>query len=539
MKKDELKGKIKQLPGQLKSLWREPPKGRYLTIKEALCFGGSALGVSFIVNMIAMALTATSIPEIYGIGVMHGPIIVVASSVLGLIIHPLFGKLLQNTNTKWGRYKPYILFVAPIISAFGIAATWLPQNLNEQSMTIFAYVTCIPSLILWNIWYNTFNMMPAVVTPNQQERSDIWAPVGLVIGFAPTVLNFIKGYIRDYFLNQGREYLAFRYMGLISVVLGLLFTLLLIRVKERLIVTSQNNEKVGLFEGLKMVMKNKPLMILTVAMVLGSLREVIGIDFEMLAKLRYATTIGEGLKLNSSLGLIIGFAATPNMILLPLLTRKFNNKTITMGWTALNAIGYGVLAIIGVQNLPQGPVSAGVLTTLRFIALFNAWGSLLPLMLSEIYDAQQLLTGKRLEGFIQTFAYTFVGLCSNIGILALGFVKKSMGYEPKNYFNVETVSDELMNNAIRYFNFALIVSAVSAALMCFVMIFYKLNKKEHARIVEELEKISAAESAATDEAPVSEMDFTHCYETELPSNAVFSEGGACADGGADDEKPTA
>ena len=31
---------------------------------------------------------------------------------------------------------------------------------------------------MWNLFQNTFYMMPGVITPNQQERTDIWSPIG-------------------------------------------------------------------------------------------------------------------------------------------------------------------------------------------------------------------------------------------------------------------------------------------------------------------------------------------------------------------------
>lgn len=481
------KFEIKPLLSKVKGMWSTPLEGRYLNLKEVLSFGGAALGVSFIVNIINSLITATQISEVYQIGVMHGPIICLAASVLGLIIQPFYGKLLQNTNTRFGRYKPYLIFIAPVISLCAILATWQPQNLTEPARMIYAYCVCVPTLVLWNLWNNTFNMMPAVITPNQQERTDIWAPIGLVIGFAPTLMNFIKGFIRSYFLSIGKEYLAYRYMGFLSVAVGLIFVSLIFRVKERIIVTNENNkEKVGLLEGLKMVAHNKPLIIFSLALILGCMRSTVEVDAEIMGKLRYATTVEDGLKVFSSLTLLTGFAATPNMILLPLYTRKFNNKTIIMCWLGCNAIGYAVLGLVGVQNIPQGTVSAVVITALRFVALFNAIGSLQPLMLSEIYDYQQYKTGKRLEGFIQTFAYALVLVFTNLANVIMAYVKQGMGYEPKNYFNTSVVSDELMDVAVNYFNLALIVSASSAVLMLITMIFYNLSKKDHKRIMEEL-----------------------------------------------------
>ena len=272
-----------------------------------------------------------------------------------------------------------------------------------------------------------------------------------------------------------------------------MLVMLLVKVKERVIATNSNNESVGVLEGLKMVLKNKHLLIFTLALILGCMRSTIEIDAQIMGKLRYASDIETGLTVFSSLTLITGFAVTPNMILLPLLTRKFNNRTIVMFWAFVNFLGYIILAIVGVQNIPQGTVSAVVLTLLRYIALFNGITSLQPLMLSEISDYQQVMTGKRLEGFVQMFAYTLVLVFTNIGYVVMAYVKQAMGYQPANYFNVSTVSDELMNTAINYYNLAFYVSAISAALMCLTMLFYKLDKKKHAEIVEQLRKLSLAE----------------------------------------------
>ncbi|MEG2456976.1 MAG: MFS transporter, partial [Clostridia bacterium] len=256
---------MKNLLKKIKSMWSTPLDGRYLTFKEILAFGGSSLGYSFIINIIWAVITVSQISEIYQISVLHGPIIFVIASVIGLIAQPVFGKVLQRTKTRIGKYKPFILILAPLISVCAIAFTWLPQNLTETNKLIYVYCTSIPTLVMWNLFNNTFQMLPAVITPNQQERTDVWSPIGLIVGFAPTVINVIKGWVIGYFTRQGNAYLAYRYMGLISIVFGLALVLLILKVRERVYVTEEEskNEKVGLFEGLKLVMKNKPLMVLS------------------------------------------------------------------------------------------------------------------------------------------------------------------------------------------------------------------------------------------------------------------------------------
>lgn len=499
--KFSLKEFFQTLPAKIKVFWKNPPKGRYLNLKEILCFGGSAFGMSTLVTVVSGLITATQIPTIYNFNVIHGAWIYLIASVLGLIIQPFFSKLLQNTNTKFGRYKPFVLVMAPILAVFAILATWQPQYALEKQRIIYAYCTCIPTLIMWNLFQNTYYLLPGVITPNQQERTDIWAPIGLVIGFSPTIMGVVGNLLKAYFTNKGMEYMAYRYLGFIYAAVGLALILCLFLVKERIINTNSNQEKVGLFEGMRMVVKNKPLMVLTLALILGCCRTVVEVDAEYIGRLRYASDIPTGQTIFATLTMVTGFAVTPNMILLPLFTRKFNNRTIMMFWAACNVVGYLVLGCVGIANIPQGIWSILIITTLRFISLFNALASLQPLMLAQLSDYQQLKTGKRLEGFIQSFLYVLVLVFTNVGILVMAYIKDAMGYQSANFVGrdgaIPTPTQEQIDNALNYFDIAFIVSAVSAALMLITMLFYKLGKKEHAEIVAALEAKSRQEGQYT------------------------------------------
>lgn len=65
-----------------------------------------------------------------------------------------------------------------------------------------------------------------------------------------------------------------------------------------------------------------------------------------------------------------------------------------------------------------------------------------------------------------------------------------MGFNPNNYEivkgNDNVLSEELVNIADRYANIAIWISVVSGALMLIFLFFYDLDKKKHAKIVEEL-----------------------------------------------------
>lgn len=484
--------KAAALGNNLKRFWKEPPKGRFLNLQEILRFGVSSLGISFIANLVSMYVTVSQIPLLYNLGssgTLHATIMYLVASVLALIITPVYGRMIQRTKTKFGRYKPYILFLAPAVAVLGAFAIWSPQNLNQTQRIIYVYMICTPTLLLWNLWYNSFNMFPGVITPNQQERADIWAPIGLVIGFAPTIMNALKGVFVKWGGNG--DVGAARIYAIFCGVVGVALTIALIGVKERVYVTpeEEKKEKVSTIEGLKLIVKNKPLMIFSLALCLGCLKNTIDLSWEVIARVKYATDMASAAAIFGGLSLVVGFAATPNMILLPWMTRKFNNRTILIFWQACNLSANLICALIGLQNFPQGSWSPYVITIIRFVSMFNCLGSLQPLVLSEIGDLQQAKSGYRLEGFIQTFAYQLPLVVSQAAALIPAAIQSKMGFNPYNYQVTDTVTTatpELIKIAENYGNVALWLSVVSSALMLICLLFYNLNKKKHAEIVAQL-----------------------------------------------------
>ncbi len=484
---------IQHLISSLKSGWNHPPEGRYLTMKEMAAYGFGGLGVSFITNVITAVITATQVPYIYEIDVIHGTIIFSIVSVINLILQPFYGKLLQNTKTKWGRYKPYVIGLAPLVSFFTVLATWLPQADSITFRVIYAYCTCIPSLILLSIWSNTFYMIPAAMTPVSQERTDMLSPVGLIMGFAPTLMNFIIGPIRAHFMKQGQEYMAFRLMGLIGTAIGILLVFLILKTKERIYETPQEREKISVKEGLRLVMQNKPLMIYTLALIVGSLRAVAEMNSYYIGQFRYGATTEQGLSMFSMISPVVGFAATPAMLLLPFMTRRMNHKTLMIIWQAINAAAYGVLWMIGYENIPVGTTTAVIVSIVRFLSYFNAVGTLTPIMLSEIYDYQQWKTGRRLEGFIQTFAISLTGLASQFAMFIPTIIQQNIGYQPMNFKNGAEYLLENVEIMTRWFDISAGITVVSGILFMIVMAFYPLSKRKYNTIMEELKERAGGE----------------------------------------------
>ena len=105
-------------------------------------------------------------------------------------------------------------------------AMWVPQLDQEASRIAYAYLTCAPVQIMATFCNNMYQNMPTVITPNAQERADIMTPIGLVVGFAPSLLQLVVGPIRSAFPDQ--EYLAMRIIGAVSVVISVVCMLFIL-----------------------------------------------------------------------------------------------------------------------------------------------------------------------------------------------------------------------------------------------------------------------------------------------------------------------
>ena len=571
-----MKEKVAKLFSTVKAMWDKPLEGRYLNLKEILSFGVYSLGNSWIYNTIMLVITITYIPYFYGIDAIHGYTIYIAGSLINMLLVPLIGQAMERRRTKWGRYKPYILFSLPILALFTMMSMWAPQYNEPVDRTIYAYCSCVPVIAISTFANNMYQTMPNVITPNTQERADIMTPIGLIVGFAPTIMNVIVGPIRSAFL--GEEYMAMRIIGAIAVVIGSVCVMFILKVKERVYEIEDKNRElldaqtdaepgaeaaperaeevsVAVTEGkvasfkekraarkaaraaekaspdyisfaasMKLLFKNKPLWILFAALVIGSLREF-WMQFQPLAiQLRFAETTKVALEISGIPNTIIGFGVTVAMLLLPFCTRKLNKNWIIILFSCLSLLSTAILGFVGFENIPQGTTSAVVLTILFFLARVNPTYLLIPVMLGDLADYQQLKTGRRFEGHIQNFIMVIPVMMSFVFMLCGWVWQQQIGFEPSNYTDLVVVPQDLQAIATKWFDAAFLLSAASILGMIIILMFYPLSKKK-------VEEVTAAlRGASVNATEMGEGDLNFMAQMRGEGDAAEEENSDAAEG---------
>lgn len=524
--------KIASAGKYIKKFWNHPPsENRHLSLKEMGAYGVGSMGCSFILNIGYLLFTQTLIPRFYGIPAIHGTIIFCIAAFLQLIFAPLFGNLVDNTKTKWGKVKPYFLIISPIFTVVTILASWTPQfeGMDAQLFsTIFAYATCIPALFLQQIYANLFNYYPSLMTPNSQERADMLGPCALIYSLAPTIMNAVVPALRGVFIKLGQEYMAYRISALVFTILGLLMvSFLLFFTKERVYITKtaeENKKKQSIFAEIGKIFKNVPFLMILVFSAFTVLKAVLFNFVPLMAEYKFAADSGEALQIYAGLTLIIGFGATPGMLLAPIILRKISKKKLLILANAFQGVILLIIGLWGFQNLPTGIVSILIIVLYGFLYQFANGLTLvvLPTLTAEAVDYQQYLTGDRMEGFMNTMTVwasagigTFLTLVPTlIQTLVIGFEQGDGFFIPSDpkYGGADAMA---ISNL--WFNVAAWISLGGIVLSLIPLFFFKF-KKSHVEFMKEI-KATAQSSTFQDEQKVGEEEFEEAAADETDAES--------------------
>ena len=80
--------------------------------------------------------------NIFGLSLIDAGVLVLVTRIWDAVSDPMMGIICDRTNTKWGKYRPYLLWVAPFFSICGILLFTTP-DWDYGAKLIWAYITYI------------------------------------------------------------------------------------------------------------------------------------------------------------------------------------------------------------------------------------------------------------------------------------------------------------------------------------------------------------------------------------------------------------
>lgn len=114
-----------------------------LSLFQKVGYGFGEAGSTLSFTLISSYLTVFY-SDVVGLAPAIIAAIMLVARIWQAVCDPLFGGIAENTKSKWGRYRPYILFGAPVLAIFN-CLTFLNLDISDGAKTfwcVFTYIVC-------------------------------------------------------------------------------------------------------------------------------------------------------------------------------------------------------------------------------------------------------------------------------------------------------------------------------------------------------------------------------------------------------------
>jgi len=404
--------------------------------------------------------------DVFGIPAAAVGTMMLVTRLVDAFSDPFMGALADRTQTKYGKFRPYLIWGIIPLAAAGVLTFTVP-DLDESGKIVWAYATYIFMMLAYTFINVPYGALLGVVTGNTQERTTLTSFRFIGAFSGGSLVAFLTPELVA-FLGSGNEKLGWQLtMALYGVIAAMLFAFSFYSTKER--IAPPVNQKTPVLQDLKDLTKNKPWIVLfslaLIIMMTISLRGSTG-TFYFKYFVGREDLIGS-FSLAYMLSLAVGAASTP------LLTKFFDKKTLL----TLLMLVVAILSI-GFYFVPKDQIE--LMFTLQ-ILIGLALGPKSPLVFSmyaDTADYSQWKTGRRATAMIFSAAAFAQKLGGAIAGAMIGWILASMGY----------VANQVQSGASEHGIILLmtLIPGIIAILAVITIRFYPLTDEQQKQIQHDL-----------------------------------------------------
>jgi len=452
-----------------------------LKLKEKIGYGFGDFASSMFWRMFGVYLLFFY-TDVFGISAAVVGTMFLVTRIFDGLTDPIMGILADRTNTKWGKFRPYLLWVAVPFAICGIL-TFTTPDLTLSSKIIYAYITYSLMMIAYTAVNVPYSSLLGVMTSDLKDRTSL-ASYRFVFAFAGGILVLATAEpLVDYFsdtngvIDPQKGWQSA--MILYAILAAILFLGTFYLTKER--VLPPKEQKSDLKSDLKNLAKNGPWFILLGAgictLIFNSIR-----DGSTIYYFKYYFDSLDAFQMPlldipitfSTLYLVLGQAANlVGVIIAKPISDKLGKKR-TFLFAMFLAAGLSCIFFFFEEN------DLLMIFLFQFLISICA-GCVFPLvwsMYADIADFSEWKNGRRATGLIFSSSSMSQKMGWTIGGALTGWMLALYGFEA----NVEQ-TEEAKTGIRMMMSF---LPAIGALFSAIFLIFYKLDDKYMAEISEEL-----------------------------------------------------
>jgi len=455
-------------------------EGARISVREKAGYGIGDAAANFIFQtMIIFQLAFYT--DTFGITAAAAGTLFLVVRVWDAIFDPIMGAVADRTNTKWGKFRPWVLWTAVPFGVMGYL-TFVTPHFSAQGKLIWAYATYIGLMMVYSMNNLPYSALSGVITGDLRERTSLSS---YRFFFAMTAQLIIQGLALPmvHFFGAGDSAKGYQWtMGIFSALAIVFFVITFLTTRER--VQPDPMQQTSLRQDFADLGKNGPwiamfaltvFLFITLAMRGGVI----------LYYFKYYVGRENLFSLFNVLGTLSTIIA---LILSTGLAKKYGKRNVFI-W----GLGFTILFTAAFVVIPRTAIVTIFAT--EILRQF-AYGFTIPLlwaMMADVADYSEWKNRRRATAIV--FSAIVFGLKAGLGFGGAigGWVLAHYGYVP-NVAQTERALD-----GIRYT--ASIFPAVTFAITLACLFFYKIDRKMEVEITDDLAARRAAYAVSPVAAP--------------------------------------
>lgn len=486
--------------------------------KEGFSYSLCGFGQNLICTIIGSYLTVFMTDAI-GFNALAVAFLMLGARIFDALNDPIMGSIVDRTRTKWGKCRPYMKWMAfPIAIMTAICfLPWYPQSDGGFAAISVMYV-------VWGMIYTVADVpywgLSTAMSNDTYRRGNLLtiarlfctAGAGIVTVITPIITdNMTKG-LDPVAKGEMLKWIYFVIAIVCCVIAVPLFFLGFKNTTERNIST-ENPPSLG--HNLKLLFKNKPLMLIVLSGIGGAARML----FTYTGGLYFAKYIMDKESMYSLFTMAIVPGGLIASLLVPWCTKKFGKRNTYIWSHIVGGVAMLIAFIVGIA-CDRGAYTSTATTVVLLIALVIAgipsgFGNIVTYaMIGDTVEYLELKTGERAEGI----CFAMQTLINKIGMAVGAFVGVLAYYMAGVAANdASSVTPEGKDTMW----FMLVgIAAISFFLTVIPLFFYKFNEKQQQEAKAEIEARKRANGELSNQEIIDEI------AREASENVIEEEGAA-------------
>ncbi len=453
------------------------PAGFKLSVTEKLGYGLGDLASNLFWQMFSIFI-AKFYTDVFLLGAATMGTMLLVTRIADAFVDPVIGAIADRTHTRWGYFRPYLVWMALPMALCAVATFSVPAY-GGTARVVYAFVTLTLMMIAYSAINIPYSALLGVLTPHSEDRTSASSyrfvmallPVFVIVNTAMPMAKYFGGSENA---PAGWQMTMIIYASVAVLLYFITFAL----TKER--VAPEPGQKSTLKEDLRDLFANRPWVVLCVvgiaALTYANIRNTVAIYY-------FENVVPGGAGYFGPVMTTGAAAFIAGVMVTSPLAKKFGKRNFYMASMALTALLTAGFYFVPTSNIGVIWVAN---TLISFVAAPTA--PLVWAMYADTADYSEWKCGRRATGLTFSAASFAQKLGWAIGGAGTGWLLAFFGYQAGVAQGAQTVHGIVLMMSF--------IPAAGAVVALAALWFYELDEATVQRMGEELARRRAGEAQA-------------------------------------------